>query len=81
MEKLHELPACHIWHVGQRGGRHADTIDWCAALIQIFFLECVLDPSATLTLPPTPSNQYDINTHYAHINIYRAKKDRREKRL
>lgn len=59
----------------------ADTVDtWCAALIHIFYSECFQAPSATPTLPPTSSNQYIINTHYARMHIYKARLDRREKR-
>lgn len=50
----------------------------CAA--HIFYSECFLDPSATLTLPPTPSNQYIISGHYAYMHIYRERDWIKEKK-
>lgn len=59
----------------------ADTVDTrCAALIYIFYSECFQAPSATPTLPPTSSNQYIINTHYAHMHIYKVGLDERGKK-
>lgn len=59
----------------------ADTVDtWCAAFIHIFYSECFQGPSATSALPPTTSNQYIINTHYARMHIYRARLDEWNKR-
>lgn len=52
-----------------------------AALAHIFYSECFLAPSATLTLPPTPSNQYIISSHYARMHIYRERVANREERL
>lgn len=58
----------------------ADTVDiWCAGLAHIFYSECFLAPSASLTIPPTPSNQYIISSHYACMHIYREKVDNRRK--
>lgn len=55
----------------------ADTVDtWCAAFTHIFYSECFQGPSATPALPPTTSNQYIINTHYARMHIYRARLDK-----
>lgn len=59
----------------------ADTVaSCCAAPAYIFYSECFLAPSATLALPPTPSNQYIISSHYAHMHIYMGA-DNKEERL
>lgn len=58
----------------------ADTVDiLCAALAHIFYSERFLAPFATLTLPPTSSNQYIISSHYAHMHIYRERMDNKER--
>lgn len=76
---LSPLPVISGMSVRQVG---ADTVDvQCAVLAHIFYSECFLALSATLTRPPTPSNQYIISSHYAHMHIYKERVDNREERL
>lgn len=74
------LPVISGMSVRQVG---ADTVDiQCVAFAHIFYSECFLASSATLTLPPTPSNQYIISSHYACMHIYKAARvDNRGERL
>lgn len=72
------LPVIHGMSVRQVG---ADTVDIrCATLAHIFYSPCFLAPSATLTLPPTPSNQYIISSHYSSMHIYKERLESREER-
>lgn len=53
----------------------AETLDsFC-----IFYSESFLVPLATFTLPPTPSDQYIISSHNAHMHIYREKVDNKDR--
>lgn len=75
---MSSVPVISAMSVRQVGAGTVDSC--CAALIRIFNSECSQANSATLSPPPTSSNQYIINSHYAHMHIYRGRLDKRVER-